>query len=141
MHDKCFLVIKLNWYSLKNCPKINMWNIWKPLIAETVWCWQQIKVVLLHYQSIWTNKNIRFSLWIFYLLRNLIGTVLKILYLSPWDKSVLILKWLKQTQYWLDFNVKHFFVILKGVRIIHWQISHDFLIQQKFMHKNVFGQP
>ena len=30
MHDKCFLVIKLDWYSLKNCPKINMGNIWKP---------------------------------------------------------------------------------------------------------------
>ena len=24
MHDKFFVVIKLDWYSLKNCPKINM---------------------------------------------------------------------------------------------------------------------
>ena len=67
-------------------------------------------MVLLHYQSIWTNKNIIFSLWIFYLLCNHVGTVLKILYLSPWDESVLILKWLKKAQYWLDFNVTNFFV-------------------------------
>ena len=76
-----------------------------------------------------------------YSLRNLVGTVLKILYLSPLDESVLILKGLKQTQYWLDFNATHFFVILKGVRTIHWQIYYDFLIQKKYMHKNVSGQP
>ena len=77
----------------------------------------------------------------FNLLRNLVCKVLKILYLSPWDKTDIILKWPKQTQYWLDFNVMHFFVILNSVRTIHSQISHDFLIQKKYMHKNVFGQP
>ena len=62
-------------------------------------------------------------------------------HLSPWDKSVLILKGLKQTQFWFDFYVTNFYVILKGVRTIHWQILHDFLIQKKYMHKNIFGQP
>ena len=39
----------------------------------------------------------------------------KIAVLSPWDKSVLILKWPKETQYCMDTKVKHFFVILNGI--------------------------
>ena len=41
----------------------------------------------------------------------------------------------------IEFNVTIFFVILNGVRTIYQKIFHDFLIQKKYIHKNVFGQP
>ena len=44
------------------------------------------------------EKNIRLIQLIFSFLRNLVCTVLKLPVLSPWDKSVLILKWPKETQ-------------------------------------------
>ena len=51
----------------------------------------------LHYRSVWNDKNTRWIQLIFSLLLNFVCTVWKIPVLLPWDKSVLISKWPKET--------------------------------------------
>ena len=50
------------------------------------------------------KKNLVYEYFI--LLCNLVGTVLKILYLSPLIKTILTLKRQRLTQYWLDLLIK-----------------------------------